>query len=98
MTSTLDRHNHTIRSMAGTFSAEEIAEKLDVSVSHIKQFCCKEGISLARTPEAKRKYEVIPCMTCRKDFKSTNRVTHRMCDKCRQGSMTVFDVCHRGRP
>ena len=93
--STLDPHKPTILSLAGTFSADEIAEELDVTVSLLKQYCSKEGISLARTPEAKRKYHIIPCMTCRKDFKSTNRLTNRMCDKCRQNSLTVFDVVHR---
>lgn len=98
MASTLDPHIPMIRSMAGTFSADEIAEELDVTVSHLKQFCSNQGISLARTPEAKRQYTVIPCMTCRKDFRSTNKVTNRMCDSCRKESLTVFDVVHRGRP
>lgn len=96
--STLDRHIPAILSMVGTFSADEIAEELDIQVNSLKQLCSRECISLARTPEAKRKYTIIPCMCCRKDFRSVNKVTNRMCDKCRQNSLTVFDVCQRGRP
>lgn len=100
MSSTLDSRIESIKSMAGTFSADEIAEELDVTVSHLKQFCSREGISLARRPEAKKKYKLELCINhqrCGNTFRQTHK-GHRMCDKCRQGSLTVFDVCHRGRP
>jgi hypothetical protein len=46
-----------------------------------------------KRPGADRTVKLRPCMACKGIFRSTG-AHHRMCDRCRTGSLTVFDIDH----